>query len=162
VAEEAARAFEKKALKDLEAARHAAHGTVRTTCRKCGGSGNVNTNVVHCGLPGTCYMCDGFGVTMTRTGYDHSSVVSIQLEALRIAYRGVRAALKAVEVYALTARPFEVYAAKKTLTGDLETLEYRAKEVKASVGSAKGKMVFVCSLGVESGEGTNHGQETKP
>lgn len=31
-------------------------------CKRCGGTGRVSSPVVHCGMPGTCYNCDGRGV----------------------------------------------------------------------------------------------------
>lgn len=39
-----------------------ANATTTKPCRRCGGTGNVKSPVVHMGIPGLCYKCDGAGV----------------------------------------------------------------------------------------------------
>lgn len=124
--------FEVKGIKKLEAMRHAIHGTEYVTCKRCGGSGTMNTRVVYCGLPGTCYRCDGYGTVAVRNGYDHAQIQSVQLEALRIAYRGVIEAEKALVQWSKTARPFEIHGIGASLDRSKKVLEKAAQEVKTS------------------------------
>jgi hypothetical protein len=49
------------------------------TCTRCNGTGNRNTGVLHLGVPGLCYGCDGAGFQV----WADASVITAELQASR-------------------------------------------------------------------------------
>ena len=53
------------------------------TCKRCNGTGMRNTGVVHLGVPGLCYGCNGSGVLRFLSGEDVAAKVTKQVESHR-------------------------------------------------------------------------------
>lgn len=49
------------------------------TCVRCGGTGRKNTGVLHLGVPGLCYDCDGAGVRV----WMNAAAITAELQVLR-------------------------------------------------------------------------------
>ena len=96
-------------------------------CSKCKGRGMVASRVVHLGVPGLCYKCDGHGkvyfVTTEQARQSHLEGAKAELD---------RIAQQAEEAKALAAEALERRNARRARRGldPLESSDYRDRELE--------------------------------
>jgi hypothetical protein len=101
------------------------------TCKACRGTGKKSTPVLHLGVPGLCYQCDGAG-EQVRVSAEQVRLAYVQAaEAHMAELEGIAADLKAM----VAADPSAAKFAERKLTQLRQTWKeasYKAKNPKPS------------------------------
>ena len=118
------------------------------TCKRCKGKGRVTSGVLHQGVPGRCYACDGSGEQRWETA-DDVNAIATRLQADHLKQLEGQAALLKADVLRLSARltslrpegrsHAEVLLARKE--AELEDLRQAWRTVKQQKPVTRGRWV---------------------
>lgn len=104
------------------------------TCTRCGGKGLVSGSVLHLGVPGLCYMCDGSCKLVWVTGEEVASLKRKHLEAhlLEITEKGTITKARLAEKTASHEKHKEWAKANGKMVGDTSyMMEYLSQDLES-------------------------------